>query len=216
MLCPGCDRKPEPAPAEGSPPPPVAVAADPERVVTPMETARHMRRLREMSAVDTLAEFLQPDQREPVLAQLDAIDRLTVAYRSLNAVLQERVGPGTASLVKADDIAHLAGVLSPDVEIYDERIEGDFAWVTYSVAGRVPLEEATFVRAGERWRLRTEPPVPEITEQLGRLADVADKVGILVRSRDMTLEDVRQELSVRQEPILRRIAEIEARDAEDD
>ncbi len=207
----GCDRKPGPASAKASATAEVAPSPRPDRIVTPIQTARHMRELYAQSAVDALAVFIQPDQREAVLAQLAAIERLTTAYRSMNELLQERIGPGTASLVNADDLANLAGLFSPDVEIFDERIEGDYAWVTYSVAGRIPLDEAAFVRGAGRWRLRTEPPVPELTEQLGKLADVADRVAILVRSREMTVQQVQHELSIRQEPILRRIAEIEAR-----
>jgi hypothetical protein len=212
----GCDRKPGPASAKGSSGPEGVATPRPDCINTPIQTARHIRTLHAQSAVDALAEYLQPDQREPVLAQLAAIERLTAAYLGLNQLLQERIGPGTASLVRADDIANLAGLFSPDVEVFDERVEGDFAWVTYSVAGRIPLEEAAFVRGAERWRLRTEPPVPEITEQLRKLADAADRVAILVRSRKMTFAQVQHELSIRQGPILRRIAEIEARNRPND
>lgn len=207
----GCDRQPGRASAEDSLTSDAGSAPNTDRITTPIQTVQHMRHLHEQSAVDALTVFIQPDQREDVLAQLAAIDRLTMAYRNLNELLLERVGPGTASLVRADEIANLAGVFSADVEIVEERVEGDYAWVKYSVAGRVPLEEAQFVRGAGRWRLRTEPPVPELTEQLRKLADAADRVAILVRSREMTFEQVRHELSVRQDPILRRIAEIEAR-----
>ncbi len=209
-LAAGCDRKPGPASAEASTAPEVASATRSDQIVTPIQTARYMRELYDRSAVDTLAGFIEPDQREEVLAQLAAVDRLTMAYRDLNQLIQERIGPGTASLVSADNLANLAGLFSPDVELFDERIDGDHAWVTYSVAGRIPLEEAAFVRGAGRWRLRTEPPIPELTEQLRKLADAANRVAILVGSREMTVQQVQHELSIRQGPILRRIAEIEA------
>jgi hypothetical protein len=204
-----CDRglpaRP-PKPAAASPPSPTP--APDGRVISPSQTVHEARRLRNRSAFDDLEEYLLPDQRTAVIANLLAVDRLVVAYRSLNRLIEDRIGPGSATWINADAIANIAGVFSADVEIIDETIDDDYALVAFSVAGRVPLEEITLVRRDNRWRLRGEAPAPELSLQLRKLAAAADRVRLLLNTRDMTADELRSELALRQDPILKRIQEL--------
>jgi len=60
-----------------------------------------------------------------------------------------------------------------------------------------------------RWLLKTDPPVPDLSAQIHKLADAADRVAQVLRSRPMTSQEVRHELELRQTPILKRIQELE-------
>ena len=204
-----CDRSlpaRPPDPAAASPPSPTPHSE--RRVISPSQTVHEARRLRNQSAFDDLEEYLLPEQRTAVIAHLLAVDRLVAAHRSLNRLIEERIGPGSATRIDADAIANIAGVFSTDVEIVDETIDDDYAVVTFSVAGRIPLEEITLVRRENRWRLRGQAPAPELSLQLRKLAEAADRVSLLLNTRGMTADDLRSELALRQDPILRRIQEL--------
>lgn len=197
-------RPPRPAAAS----PPLPTPAPDGRVISPSQTVHEARRLRNRAAFDDLEKYLLPDQRTAVIAHLLAVDRLVVAYRSLNRLIEDRIGPGSATRIDADAIANIAGVFSADVEIIDETIDDDFALVAFSVAGRIPIEEVTLVRRDNRWRLQCEAPAPELSLQLRKLAETADRVSLLLNTRDMTADELRSELALRQDPIFRRIQEL--------
>jgi hypothetical protein len=145
-----------------------------------------------------------------VVAHLLAVQRLVSAYRALNGVVAERIGAGSASTFDVEAMANIVGVLSPEVEVVNETVYDEEAVLTYTVDGRVPLEEAILVRRNNRWLLQTEPPVPELAAELLALANVADRVALELRARKMTAEDLQAELALRQRPILERIRKLDA------
>jgi hypothetical protein len=183
--------------------------ADTGAVLSPSQTIQHARELRQRSAYRELARCLVPEQSSVVVRHLQAVDRLVVAHQSLNQLIAERIGIGSATLIDPTALGNIAGVFSDDVQIVDETVQGDHAVVAISVAGRLPLENVTLLQVDGRWRLKTDPPVPELSEQLHKLADAADRVATVLRSRPMTAPEIRHELDLRQAPILKRIQELE-------
>jgi hypothetical protein len=181
--------------------------------VTPRALLERICQLRQAGALDELGQHIVPEQRELVIDHLLSVDRLVIAYQALNHVISERIGAGSATILDPHAMANIVGVFSPDIEIVDEALLGDEAVVTISVAGRLPLEKVTLVRRNDRWLLRTDPPVPELSAELRNLAKAADRVALEIKTRPMTAEDVRRELALRHEPILQRIQEIEKRHA---
>lgn len=210
LLLGACEREPgagTPAPAPQAAP--ASTRAD-TATLTPRQTVKEIRRLRHRAAFVEMADHLVPEQREATVDYLLAVDRVVASHTRLSRTLSERVGAGAAASIRPGPLANIAGVFSADVEIVDvaESENGDDAVVTYCVNGQVPLETVTLVRGDDRWLLRPAPIDPEVTVQLRKLAEAADKVRVLVQSRNMTTEQVHQELGLRQTPILTRIAEL--------
>jgi len=182
---------------------------DADAVGSPSQTLLRARELRQRNAYGELGRYLIPEQRSAVVRHLQAVDRLVVAHESLNQLIAERIGIGSATLIDPTALGNIAGVFSADVEIVDENVQGDRAVVTISVAGRLPLENVSLTRVNGQWLLGTDPPVPDLSAQIHKLADAADRVAQVLRSRPMTSQEVRHELELRQTPILKRIQELE-------
>ena len=95
-------------------------------------------------------------------------------------------------------------MFSRDVDLLDERVEGDRAVVTIQVAGRVPLEEVYLVRRDGRWLIQTDPPIPGLPETLDALAQALIDTAHLLDGGKMSAEELQRELSLREASIGRR------------
>jgi hypothetical protein len=183
--------------------------SDAAPITSPSQTILRARELRQRNAYGELGRYLIPEQRSAVVRHLQAVDRLVVAHESLNQLIAQRIGIGSATLIDPTALGNIAGVFSADVEIVEETVQGDRAVVTISVAGRLPLENVSLTRVDGQWLLATDPPVPDLSVQIHKLADAADRVAQVLRSRPMTAQEVRHELDLRQAPVLKRIRELE-------
>ena len=145
----------------------------------PMETLRLLRRIQPAGDLAGIEPFLLADQRELVIAQIRAVDRLIDATALLRTRLEKRFGLGAAQDFDYGQVANILGVLSRDVTLLAETIQDERARVTFQVADRVPLEAVEMVRRGDRWLLVVDPiaGVPEEIEKLAAvIAEVADGV----------------------------------------
>lgn len=176
---------------------------------SPSRTIEHIRQCRRDGRLTEIEAFLLPDQRVAVLDHLLAVDDVVSAHRTLNQVIRERIGAGSATTFDADALANVVGVFSPNLEVVDETIDGDRATVTICVAGRLPLERVEMLRRDGRWVLRTDPPVPALTVEFRKLAQAARRVTLELRTRPLTADDLQRELRLRQKPILERIRELD-------
>ena len=102
-------------------------------------------------------------------------------------------------------VANAIGVFSRDVDLIDERIDGDRATVAIQVDGRVPLDEVTLVQEGDHWLIQTDPPIPGLAKELRNLAQVLIDTARMLDDRKMSLDELRRELTAREAAIGRRI-----------
>jgi hypothetical protein len=210
-LCGACERQapvstPQTARAEENP---RAESVSAFATWSPSQTIEHIRQCRRDGQLTEIETFLLPDQRAAVLDHLMAVDDVVTAHRSLDQLIRERIGEGSATLFDADALANIVGVFSRDVEVVDETVDGDRATVTICVAGRLPLERFEMLRREGRWMIRTDPPVPALTDELRKLARVARRVSLELRTRNLSADEVQRELRLRQKPILERILELD-------
>lgn len=173
----------------------------------PMETLRLLRLHRAAGDHAGMSPFLLADQRDAVIAQIRAVDRLVDATALLRLRVEERFGLGVAQDFDYGQAANILGVLSRDVTLLTETVQGESARVTYQVADRVPLEVAELVRRDDRWVLVADP-IEGMPEEIAKLADVIADVAGGVRARAQTAIEVRREIDRRQAPILRRLGEL--------
>lgn len=164
--------------------------------------------------MEAAAALVIPEQQAAVVDLMLAVDALVDANRALQRVLTERLGPSQALAFDRSRARNAIGVLSADIRIVDERIEGERAVVTVQVAERLPLEEVTLVRRASGWRVQTDPPIPGLSEELLALARVLEEVARRVEEKNMTYEEVRDELARRQAPIGERLAALLNREEE--
>jgi hypothetical protein len=85
-------------------------------------------------------------------------------------------------------------------------VESDRAEVTIQVASRVPLERVTLSRRGGVWLIETDPPVPGLSEEIGKLAGVLTDVAREVRNRAWTADELASEINSRERAAIRRIS----------
>jgi hypothetical protein len=94
------------------------------------------------------------------------------------------------------------------VEYVTETVSGDTAVVRICVGGRLPLEEVQLVRRDQRWMITTDPPIPGLADELRKLAYALNRVAGDIEHRALTPEQLKDELALRQEPILSRIRDL--------
>lgn len=204
--CDRSDHRAGPLESDGG----VPVATTPAQVValSPTETVRRVHQLRAAGKIGQLEAYLVPDQRASIVELIQSMDQLLSANRALQASVREHLGPATAAAFDRSEAANAIGVFSEDIEILSERIEGDRAIVTIQVADRVPLTEVRLVRRDGRWQIQTDPPIPEVAEQLCKLADVLVQAARRLEQTPMTAAELERELDRQQAPIGRRLAEL--------
>ncbi len=176
--------------------------------LTPSDTVCRVHELRTSGKLEWLGEHLVPEQREHNLDLIHATDRLLSANRVLQAAITEHLGPATAAAFDRSRTANAIGVFSTEVEVLSQRVEGNRATVTIQVADRVPLENVHLVRDVNRWLIRTDPPIPEVSAQMGKLADVLIRTARRLADERMTAAELVRELESQQAPIGRRLTEL--------
>lgn len=173
----------------------------------PMETLQLLRKHQPAGDHAGIEPFLLADQRDLVIAQMCAVDRLVDATAVLRARIEERFGLGAAQDFDYGQVANILGVLSRDVTLLTETVQDARARVTFQVADRVPLESAEMVRRDHRWLLVVDP-IEGVPEEIEKLAAVIAEVADAVRDGAYTVTNLRREIDRRQAPILRRLSEL--------
>ncbi len=188
-------------------------ATDPsDTPLSPIDTVRRIREHRAAGRFAALQEHLLPDQRAYVVELVQSMDRLIWANGVLQAAVTDRFGPATARVFDRSAAADAIGVLSQDVELFGERIDGDSAVVSFQVAGRLPLEEVTLVRRNGRWLMSTDAPVAGVAGVLRELADVLTASARLMDDPAVSAVDLQRELALREASIGRKLKALTAAD----
>ena len=170
-----------------------AVITGPRReVISPTQTVRRVHQLRIAGQVAQLEKHLLPSQRPYIVELIQSIDQLLSANRVLQASIAKHLGSATAIAFDRSEAANAIGVFSKDLEVLNERIEGDRAVVTIQVGGRVPLEEVQLVREQGRWLIQTDPPIPEVAKELRKLADVLVQAARRLEVRRITAAELKR------------------------
>jgi hypothetical protein len=136
------------------------------------------------------------------------MDQLLSANQVLRASVTKRLGPATAAAFDRSEAANAIGVFSREVQILGERVVGDKAFVTIQVADRVPLEEVELVLREGHWQVRTDPPIPEVSRELRKLAEVLVQAAHRLEAKGLTAAELQRELESQQAPIGRRLVEL--------
>ena len=175
---------------------------------TPFQTVLAVHKYRVEGRLGMIESYLVAEQRPHVLELLHAVDRLTAADQALGDAITRSLCRLTSEDFDDSQVANLVGVFSRDVDVLDEKIEGDAAVVTVQIAKRVPLDFVHLVRSGGRWLIRTDAPIPGLAAELGRLADVLSAAARRVADGRLTAEQLRRELDAQSADVRRRIVEM--------
>ncbi len=183
-----------------------AADASPAEGRSPIDVVRRVHEYRLAGRVGLIAQHLVPDQRPYVIELVQGVDRLLWGNQVLQAAVANHFGPASARGFDRSQAGNAIGVFSQDVDILDERIDGETAMVGIQVAGRVPLDEVKLLRREGRWLIQTDPPIPGVADELRRLAEVLVDTAHMLDKRAMTPIEFKKELDLREASIGRRIA----------
>ncbi len=174
--------------------------------ISPLDTVQRVHHYRLAGQIGRIEPYLWPEQRAVVVELIQAVDRLAWANEVLQAAVTKHLGPASAGLFDRSQVANIIGVFSKDVELIDQRINGEQAVVTIQVAAQVPLEEVQLFRRNGRWLIRTDSPIPGLAGELRNLADALIGTARRVENQQLTVAQLRRELDAREAPIGRRLA----------
>lgn len=182
-----------------------ATALPPDAVI------RKANRLRRAGRLVDLESLIVKQQASYVVDLIGAVDMVATADNRLQQAISSKLGSHTARHFRHGEIVNAIGPFSRDVSVVDTQQVGDEIHVTVQVAGRVPLETTTLVREENRWKIRTDEPIPGVIDALGDLARVLRETAGRLESAaetDLTATRLRRELDARLQPILDRIAQL--------
>jgi len=197
----GCAR------SRSSPQPQAALATPTVQApATPGRTVELLHQLRNHREYAEIASFVAPAHAAAAIDFLLAMDELLVANDEVQAAIHEY-----APLVPAKewDLAPLKnrqGLLSADVRVVDERIEGPQAWVTIQVGDLVPLEIVPMRRIADRWVYWPESEGGALPDALRGLSRAMKRVANAVARGADTEDQIRDEFRLRISPRLKAIA----------
>lgn len=178
------------------------------RPASPIETVEQVRRLRGAAQFEELERFIVESQSRHVINLIQSVDRLAHANRVLQRKVIQHYGSASAKRFDRSEITNALGVFSRDVKAVSERITGHRATVTYQVANRLPLQQVELIQNNGRWLIETDAPIPEIAEELRRLADVLSWAARRLDRQSVSADQLDEELRTRQAAIGRRLAEL--------
>ncbi|MCH8148791.1 MAG: hypothetical protein IH987_12465 [Planctomycetes bacterium] len=176
--------------------------------LSPIDTLRLLRAHRAAGRFDQLGSYLLPEQRRYVIDLIHAVDRLDRGNDVLQGAVTRRFGPATARMFDRSGTRNAIGVFSADVKLLTERVSEDAAVVVIQVADRVPLIEVHLERRADRWVLRTDPPIPGMAAELAKLAEALVATARRLDQEQLTLPELRRELSLQEAAVGRRLEEL--------
>lgn len=208
----GCDAEHRPTPSRTDarqplPQPDLPTAGSAPDNLGPTETVERLRDYRFTGRYSLIEPFLLPEQRSAVIAQIRAVDRLHAAAKMLRRRVRHRLGMAAAQEFDFRQVANLLGVFSPDVTLLTERIDVDRATVSFQVADRIPLDAAEMLRRENHWVLVSDP-IDGVPDELLKLALLLERIADQVNGNDLTVDELRREIKLRQAPILRRLKKL--------
>jgi len=177
-----------------------------DSTLSPLKAVARMREYRRMGRISLVERSTVPERRAAVGELLHTADRLERAGEALHEAVRKHLGLASAEMFDYSQVANIIGVFSRDVELIDQRIEGDTAVVTIQVAGRVPLDEVRLVLREGNWLITTDPPIAGLAGELRKLADVWLDLSQQIERKGLTAAQLKRELDARQSPIARRLA----------
>lgn len=176
--------------------------------MSPLDTVRLVHRYRCEGRLAAIEPYLVPEQRQAVVEHILSMDELAAASESLKARVHRVVGPGSADAFDRTGIVNAVGPFSQQVECLSERVEGETAVVRIRVGGRFPLESVDLARGESGWMIRTDPPIPGLSGEVRNLARILNQVAEETERRQLSAEQIRRELAVRERPVMKRISDL--------
>jgi hypothetical protein len=177
-----------------------------DETLSPIDRLVRVREYHRTGRLSLVERSIVPEQRTAVSELLYTVDRLGRAGDAFHEAVRKHLGLASAEMFDYSQVANIIGVFSRDVELIDQRIEGDAAVVTIQVAGRVPLDEVHLVLRDGQWLITTDPPIAGLAVELRKLADVWVDLSRQIEKQRLTASELKRELDARQGPITRRIA----------
>lgn len=197
----GCSRNNSPQQSQAALVPPTAVPAP----ATPGRTVELLHTLRTHRHYAALTGFLAPTHAATAIDFLLAMDELLVANDEVQAAIRNRVPMAPALEWDLGSLKNQQGLLSADVRVVDERIEGPQAWVTIQVGNMLPLEIVPMRRLRDRWVYWPESEVGALPDALRGLARAMKRVAHSIDQGPATEEQIRTEFRLRVSPRLKAI-----------
>lgn len=200
----GCSRsgRNEQSQASPFPPPVVRAPATPGRTVELLHELRNHRRYADLGA------FLAPAHAATAVDFLLAMDELLVANDEVQAAIREHAPMAPAMEWDLAGLKNRQGLLSADVRVLDERVEGPQAWVTIQVADILPLEIVPMRWLGDRWVYWPESEVGSLPEALRGVTRAMKRVADAVAHGSITDEQISTEFRLRISPRLKALQSI--------
>jgi len=171
----------------------------------PQQVVREVNALRRDGRLPEMAEYVAEGHRDALVDMVQAVDEVVRANTALQQRLVALGYTGSAELFDRSQVANILGVFSRDIEAIEERIRGDTAVVTISVAGRLPLVEVRLVRRNRRWLIQPDEPIPGLAAELRNLGQALRQVALATTQREMSVDDIAREMNFWQQPVLQRI-----------
>jgi len=143
----------------------------------PRQTVARLRELRAQRRYAELRSLVVPERGPEVVTTLLAFDDFLDANRQLCTWIRDHVGLGLAETIDQSYMGDFLGIFAAHVQLLDERIRGDEATVSYTVAGQLPAQQAILRRVNRVWRYDPEggysAQLPQAFHELARGLDRA-------------------------------------------
>ena len=204
----GCERATHPQPVSSGSQAPSITAVQQVQDWSPGETVRRVNEYRKAGKLHLIRGFIVPERRVAVIELIEAVDRLIAANANLAHVTVRKLGPEKARELDRSGFADVIGVFSVNVEVVDEKVEGDRAQVTIQIGKRLPLDRVDLERREGRWMIQTDPPIPAVADELEKLASVLTQFAERIDRGQSSTERVQTDLARREAPIARRLREL--------
>ncbi len=177
---------------------------------TPGATVEYISKLRNEGRYVELRAFIERSQASGVVDFLLAMDELLAANDEVQAAIRDKAPAAPALTWDLGPLKNRQGLLSADVKVIDEQIEGPQAWVTIQVENTVPLEKIPLRRVDGRWVYWPESEVGELPEALRGLSRSLKRIASTIRRESLDEDGIAAEFRLCIQPRLRQIETVAA------
>lgn len=192
------------APVESKP-------TDLPEVLGPAQVVRRVNELRRAGHADRMAQLVVPVARPAVIELVRAVDQLVLANRALQEQIKS-YGVASAARLDRPGVGNIIDVFSHDVRVVSQSRQANGATVTIQVGGRLPLSEVHLISTDDGgWQIQPDPPIPGLALEIRNLAKAQNRVARLVQDQHPPIEQIIKELLFWEQPILKRIRQLLAK-----
>ncbi len=201
----GCDRSAAPQQSHADVVSPTAASP-----ASPAQTVEHIHRLRMEGRYSELAEYVEPLHATGTVEFLLAMDELLAANDEAQAAIRDSAPTAPSAIWDLGGLKNRQGVMSADVRVVEERVQGTEAKVTVQVADLVPLEVVALRKVNGRWVYCPESDVGTLPESLRGLAQCLRRIAGTIRHDSMQEAQIGREFRLCVSPRLKAIGALAA------